>query len=87
MSDRRPWKPVISSVEVGDTIRGYRDNDTRTYRIFVHKGEVSGHMPQYPTATTWKSCECCDLSFEDLEKLSRIINAAVACHEPWPEDE
>ena len=38
MSWREHWAEVHSQVESGDAIGGCRDNDTRTYRLFVYKG-------------------------------------------------
>lgn len=66
------------------TITGCRDNDTRTYRLFVHKGHryvqvgLSGAH-----GSTSRSCECCDLSIEDLQKLVTMLKQAIAEHRPW----
>ncbi len=86
MSWREHWPDVKSSVEEGDVISGCRDNDTRTYRLFCNKGWrdvlLMGH-----TAHQIDSCECCDLSIDDLKNLAKILNDAVAAHEPWPSPE
>jgi hypothetical protein len=82
MSWRQHWPQVVrSSVVPGYVISGCRDNDTRTYRLFLNKGwrDVStGHQID--------SCMCCDLSIDDLRNLSSMLEAAIAAHEPWPED-
>lgn len=86
MSSREHWPTVKSSVVPGDVISGCRDNDTRTYRLFVNKGwqdvkiaGVEGHQIE--------SCECCDLSLEDLQALAGVVEQAIAKHKPWPEAE
>jgi hypothetical protein len=79
MSWRIHWPLVRSSAVPGDVISGCRDNDTGTYRLFVHKGweDLSlGHRSE--------SCDCCDLSIEDLRKLSDVLYKVIAEHEPWP---
>lgn len=70
----------------GDVISGCRDNDTHTYRLFVNKGwrDVRGGGS---TGHQSESCECCDLSIEDLRELSVKLEAVIAAHGPWPEDE
>jgi hypothetical protein len=79
MSWRQHWKHVKSSVVEGDVISGCRDNDTGTYRLFVNKEwEESGNGHHS------KSCECCDLSIEDLRELSAVIQKAISEHKPWP---
>ena len=80
MSWREHWPKVKSSVTPGDVISGCRDNDTRTYRLFVNKGwrDVEGGYQI-------KSCECCDLSIEDLRELRSTLEAIIAEHKPWPE--
>ena len=84
MSWREHWAPVRSSVEPGDVISGCRDNETRTYRLFVNKGwrDVrigAGDAHQIDT------CECCDLSLDDLRALVSVLQKAVNEHEPWPD--
>lgn len=84
MSWREHWPDVRSSVELGDVISGCRDNDSRTYRLFVNKGwrdvQIGGH-----TGHQMDSCECCDLSIEDLRELSAVLEKVIAKHQPWPE--
>jgi hypothetical protein len=86
MSWREHWPEVRSSVNAGDVISGCRDNDTCTYRLFVNKGwrdvkigMTRGHQIE--------SCECCDLSIEDLRALVTVLEKAIAEHEPWPDPE
>ena len=84
MSWREHWEQVYSSVELGDVISGCRDNDTKTYRLFCNKGWKnvkigSGNGYQI------ESCECCDLSLDDLKSLVAVLNKAIAEHEPWPD--
>jgi hypothetical protein len=33
------------------------------------------------------SCECCDLSIDDLRKLLSVVSIAIASHEPWPDSD
>jgi hypothetical protein len=70
----------------GDVISGCRDNETRTYRLFVNKGwrdvQSCGSMGHQIDA-----CKSCDLSIEDLRQLASTLAKAVAAHEPWPEEE
>jgi hypothetical protein len=87
MSWREHWPDVKSSVEPGDAITGCRDNDTRTYRLFVMKGYrevvIDGHGGR--VGYQFDSCECCDLSLEDLRALSAVLERAIATHQPWLE--
>lgn len=83
MSDRRHWPIVKSSVESGDALAGCRDNDTKTYRLFVHKG----HKDSSSGGFQIDDCMCADLSIEDLRNLALVINSAIAIHEPWTSDE
>lgn len=83
MSWREHWQEVRSSVAPGDVISGCRDNDSRSYRLFANKGwrdvrigSAIGHQ--------FDSCECCDLSVEDLRALVAVLERAIAEHRPWP---
>ncbi len=78
MSFRQHWKSVKSSAVEGDVISGCRDNDTRTYRLFVNKGwreATLGHQVD--------RCMCCDLSFEDLQELAATLKQAIDAHTPF----
>ena len=83
MSWREHWPVVRSSVEAGDAISGCRDNETRTYRLFVNKGwrdvRIGGSE-----AHQIDGCECCDLSVDDLKALVVVLQLAIDTHEPWP---
>lgn len=37
MSWREHWSVVRSSIDPGSVIRGCRDNDSRTYRLFINR--------------------------------------------------
>jgi hypothetical protein len=79
MSDRKQYPDVKSSVVKGDVISLFRDNDTRTYRLFVSKEWKE--IP--PNKFSFDRCECCDLSLEDLRQLSARIDEIVLAHEEW----
>lgn len=83
MSWREHWPIVRSSIVPGDVISGCRDNDTRTYRLFVNKGwtdvQGGGHR--------LRECLCCDMSIEDLRELAMVLEGAIAAHLPWPQEE
>ena len=84
MSWSEHWRDVKSSVVSGDVISGCRDNDTRTYRLFVNKGwRDVGSGAGY----TIDSCSCCDLSIEDIKSLADELKRVISAHEPWPEGE
>jgi len=77
-----------SSVVPGDVVQLFRDNDTRTYRVFTVKGYrnvkiIGSHSGGY----TMDSCKNCDFSIEDFRELAAALNKAVTEHEPWPERE
>lgn len=84
MSWREHWPSIKSSVVPGDVISGCRDNDTLTYRLFINKG---WRDVQVGTGNGYQieSCECCDLSFDDLRALAVVVQKAIAEHKPWPE--
>ncbi len=84
MSWREHWPDVKSSVVPGDVISGCRDNDSRTYRLFVKKGWRDVQVGS-GTGHQIESCKCCDLSIEDLRKLAGVLNDAIASHEEWPD--
>lgn len=82
MSWREHWPNVKSSVVPGDVISGCRDNETCTYRLFVNKGwRYVGAGKGYQV----ESCECCDLSLDDLRALAVIVQKAIDEHKTWPE--
>lgn len=86
MSSREHWPNVVSSVVDGDAITFCRDNDTKSYRLFVHKGfryvDVGHHKGK---AYQMESCLCADLSVENLKALSETLQRVVEAHQPWPE--
>lgn len=84
MSWREHWDEVRSSVVEGDVISGCRDNDTGTYRLFCNKGWKDVNLGHH-FAHTFDSCECCDLSLDDLKRLVAVLNKAISEHEPWPD--
>jgi hypothetical protein len=84
MSYRIHWPEVRSSVVAGDVISGCRDNETKTYRLFVNKGWRDVHHGS-ATGHQIDSCECCDLSVEDLRKLQSVVDRVLLEHEPWSE--
>ena len=86
MSWREHWTPIRSSVVEGDVISGCRDDESRTYRLFVNKGWRDVRIGS-SSAHQIESCDCCDLSVEDLRRLSQMLTAVVAAHEPWPDPE
>lgn len=86
MSWREHWETVRSSIVAGDVISGCRDNDTRTYRLFCNKGWKDVQIPgSRGKAHQFESCECVDLSLDDMKALAAVINKAIAEHKPWPE--
>ena len=86
MSWREHWEPVKSAVVSGDVISGCRDNDTRTYRLFVNKGWVDVDIFHHP-AHTIEDCECCDLSIDNLRALVAVLQKAVDEHTEWPDND
>lgn len=84
MSWREHWDEVRSSVVAGDVISGCRDNDTHTYRLFCHKGWQDVQLAGRAMGHRSESCECCDLSLDDLKALVAVLNKAIAEHQPWP---
>src|ERR1700674_2027118 len=86
MSWREHFPIIKSSIEDGDVISGCRDNDTRTYRLFVNKGWKEIQTGN-GLAHQIRSCECCDLSFEDLQRLSDMLSSVIKEHEPWIVDD
>lgn len=74
-----------------DMVEVYRDNDTRSYRIFVLRGVewADAHTGQRLDARgnegayRMDDCMCVDVSFEKLKALAEIINEAVRKHEPF----
>ncbi len=87
MSDRRHWKAIKSSVVEGDAISGCRDNESRTYRLFVNKGVREVKVAGGHVGWHIDSCQCCDLSINDIRELNTELYRVIAEHEPWPEDE
>jgi hypothetical protein len=78
MSDRCKLFEIRSSAVKGNAINVFRDNDTRTYRLFACKGLVVRNG-----GYSFDDCECCDLSVEDLRVLYVGIGKALGDHEPW----
>lgn len=98
MSWREHWDVVRSSTNPGDVISGCRDNDTHTYRLFCNKGWQDVHLTSTGIenvkledavgrgiAHQLESCECVDLSLEDMQALVAVLNKAIAGHKPWPD--
>ena len=86
MSWRERIADIDSTVDVGDNVMLFRDNDTKSYRLFVHTGKTPVTVGTH-TAYQFKSSENCDLSFDDLKALARALADAVANHSDWPIDE
>ncbi len=84
MSWREHWDEVRSSVRPGDVISGCRDNDTRTYRLFCNKGWEDVQYNGRAMGHRMESCECVDLSLDDMKALVAVLNKAITNHEPWP---
>lgn len=85
MSWREHWPAVKSSVEPGDVISGCRDNDTRTYRLFVNKGWRDVRVGN-GIGHTLDDCLCCDLSIEDVRALNAVLEQAIANYKPWQDE-
>lgn len=84
MSDRRCLVEVVSTAKGNEdqSVEVYRDNDTKTYRVFTYKGRkevpVLGRIGH-----TLDDCLCADISFDDLVTLSAALQAAVRDHTEW----
>jgi hypothetical protein len=85
VSWREHWPYVNSSVRPGDMVSGCRDNDTKTYRLFVNNGVKWINKGHLAGAFHLERSMSCDLSVDDVRELARVLQAAVDCHEPWPE--
>lgn len=83
MSDRVCLGKVKSSVITGDAVDVYRDNDTRSYRLFAYEGHRD--VPIFGGHVGWQFDDCtrCELSFTDLKALADILNRAVEQHTPF----
>lgn len=69
------WRYLIheSRTSHGDRVQLFRDNDSRTYRLFGTQGET-----HYGTV---------DMTREEMEALGRVLVKTAEDHTEWPVDE
>jgi hypothetical protein len=85
MSDRTCLGHVNSSVIAGDALDLYRDNESKSYRLFTYDGHRDVTILGRYTGHQFDDCTRCELSFDDLQSLKRILDRAVESHQPWPD--
>lgn len=74
---------MASDVEEGDRIELYRDNDTRTYRVFCYEGDEPVIYHGREMGSRFRACANCDLSIDGLKALAEAIQKAIDAHTPW----
>lgn len=73
----RDWSGDVRMLQL------FRDNDTKTYRVFTSEGVTDCPNGGY----TLDRCSCVDLTHEELAALAQQLTTIAATHTPWPDED